>query len=787
MSNQVPKKSKSLSPKKKKSRSPKKEKSINSPLSPKKEKSRSPSRSPKKEKILDVNAELVLKDTILLLEIAQKYEKIDNLEDCLSYYLLTAQSLYNYINWGLQSSLKKAKSTEKKRTFNDSINLITFPRHGLLKILTIIETLRKKLISKQENYTGCLDITELEESEDKEVCDPIKEVKLFGNLDTFDTIIGNTVVKEDIRNSILAPYQMPLMFDIQRNFLLYGPPGTGKTMFARAAATELRKAVPGLEVLFFAPTADELKGKYVGETEKKITSYFRSAQCMAEMRIKELGENNHVFSIIFIDEIDSLARSRQNDPSGTNAIATNALLQMMDGFQALENVLVIGATNYPWSLDGAILSRFNAKIHIKLPDINTAHQQIKFNLVTYVDKALPSVKMQSICAIDSGSNTFKSKKPDKKSDWWKTEFDLLSPIFGVTSDELHSFVKQYLSGNKSTPAHSPSNIKDICNKVFVSSSSSAQQLDIFHKIELVEEQSSNQNDFLSKIEGMYACKETYKRLQSLFPNNIKETDGRSTLLTKKPITIQINDLEYILLHKWIENNSADADADVASETVSMFLEYTGKLSVYIPQNKQLFSNKTINYCLYKECMIQIKDSCTSKKMYIFMIGEINEKDDINNHHWFKNNIQLDEILAKHITTIYIFNTIDDYDLKRRDTSIGKNDLHYCSFHVKGIHLSTLYRDDLYLSSNKIYEEIAKILSTNPEKIKEPLTLQLNKNIQSKVEESDISGKCFSLALSMNYFKKTVDTALSNDVVNASETIENVKKLFKFEKTGDVEK
>ena len=94
--------------------------------------------------------------------------------------------------------------------------------------------------------------------------------------------------------------------------------------------------------------------KWYGEAESRMSLIFEAAQAMGSC-------------IIFIDEIDSLARSRDSDDSsGTAASATNTLLQMMDGFSDLPNVIVMAATNYPWQLDAAILSRFQEKIYVHL-------------------------------------------------------------------------------------------------------------------------------------------------------------------------------------------------------------------------------------------------------------------------------------------------------------------------------------------------------------------------------------------------------------------------------------
>ena len=200
-------------------------------------------------------------------------------------------------------------------------------------------------------------------------CKPPLEV---GDL-TFDDIAGNEEVKEDIRKNYIYPFRYPSLFKAKsKGIMLYGPPGTGKTMLAKAATA----AIPG--AAFFAPTPGELRGKYEGETEKNIDKVFKCAQ-------QVLDEKNSPYrvAIIFLDEFDSLAGARGDDPGMKRSV--NALLQAMDGIKAMPNVSVIAATNLPWDIDGAVRRRFSAEIFIDLPDPEAreflARQQIAKNFL----------------------------------------------------------------------------------------------------------------------------------------------------------------------------------------------------------------------------------------------------------------------------------------------------------------------------------------------------------------------------------------------------------------------
>ncbi|KAK3369074.1 P-loop containing nucleoside triphosphate hydrolase protein [Lasiosphaeria ovina] len=143
-----------------------------------------------------------------------------------------------------------------------------------------------------------------------------------------------------------------------KGFLLYGPPGCSKTMAAQAMATE-----SGLN--FFAVKGAELLNMYVGESERAVRRLFQRAREVAP-------------SMIFFDEIDSIASQRHGfgqKPSssgghggGINVLTT--LLNEMDGFEALQGVIVLAATNRPQALDPALLrpGRFDELIYVSPPD-----------------------------------------------------------------------------------------------------------------------------------------------------------------------------------------------------------------------------------------------------------------------------------------------------------------------------------------------------------------------------------------------------------------------------------
>jgi SpoVK/Ycf46/Vps4 family AAA+-type ATPase len=201
----------------------------------------------------------------------------------------------------------------------------------------------------------------------------------------FKDVAGMTQAKSDLLTYFVYPLIYPNLYSRRgaKSILLYGLPGTGKTFIAKAAVNELQRADPNVGVIFYAPTGAELKGKYVGETEKKIAAYF---DC-ASKKANECGNdgNKKYIAVLFIDEIEAIAGDRTQDQSGIMTNSVNVLLQKMDGISSYKNVVVLAATNFPDKLDSAIRRRFAREIHISLPkpsDIQTVMQK---DLASYAE------------------------------------------------------------------------------------------------------------------------------------------------------------------------------------------------------------------------------------------------------------------------------------------------------------------------------------------------------------------------------------------------------------------
>ena len=202
----------------------------------------------------------------------------------------------------------------------------------------------------------------------------------------YEAIGGLSGQIEQIQDAVELPYLHPDLFKEHqlkppKGVLLYGPPGCGKTLIAKAVANSLAKKVaartgPNGQVgegksYFLNIKGPELLNKYVGETERHIRLVFQRAR-------EKAGHGTPV--IVFFDEMDSLFRTRGSGVSSDveNTIVPQ-LLSEIDGVEALENVLVIGASNRPDMIDPAILrpGRLDVKIKIERPDAESAARHLQ--------------------------------------------------------------------------------------------------------------------------------------------------------------------------------------------------------------------------------------------------------------------------------------------------------------------------------------------------------------------------------------------------------------------------
>jgi transitional endoplasmic reticulum ATPase len=172
---------------------------------------------------------------------------------------------------------------------------------------------------------------------------------------TYDELGGLKKEVQKIREMVELPMRHPELFDkigvdAPKGVLLYGPPGTGKTLLAKAVAGETNAH-------FISLSGPEIMGKHYGESEERIREIFTQAEENAP-------------SIIFIDEIDSIAPKRDEVSGELEKRIVSQLLTLMDGMKSRGKVVVIAATNRPDSIDPALRrpGRFDREIEIGIPD-----------------------------------------------------------------------------------------------------------------------------------------------------------------------------------------------------------------------------------------------------------------------------------------------------------------------------------------------------------------------------------------------------------------------------------
>ncbi|AEA46762.1 CDC48 family AAA ATPase [Archaeoglobus veneficus] len=184
---------------------------------------------------------------------------------------------------------------------------------------------------------------------------PVEEVTRAVPNVTYEDIGGLKRELRLVREMIELPLKHPELFqrlgiDPPKGVLLYGPPGTGKTLIAKAVANEVNAH-------FISISGPEIMSKYYGESEQRLREIFEEAKENAP-------------SIIFIDEIDSIAPKREEVTGEVERRVVAQLLALMDGLEARGDVIVIAATNRPDALDPALRrpGRFDREIEIGVPD-----------------------------------------------------------------------------------------------------------------------------------------------------------------------------------------------------------------------------------------------------------------------------------------------------------------------------------------------------------------------------------------------------------------------------------
>ena len=192
---------------------------------------------------------------------------------------------------------------------------------------------------------------------------------------------------QKVREMIELPLRHPEIFDrigieAPKGVLLHGPPGTGKTLLAKAVASETNAN-------FYSISGPEIMSKFYGESEERLREIFKEAEENAP-------------SIIFIDEIDSIAPKREEVSGDVEKRIVSQLLTLMDGIQSRGKLVVIGATNRPNAIDPALRrpGRFDREIDIGIPD-----EQGRLDILLIHSRGMPlteDVNLESIAKVTHG-------------------------------------------------------------------------------------------------------------------------------------------------------------------------------------------------------------------------------------------------------------------------------------------------------------------------------------------------------------------------------------------------
>jgi transitional endoplasmic reticulum ATPase len=204
---------------------------------------------------------------------------------------------------------------------------------------------------------------------------------------SYEDIGGLKNEVQKVREMIELPLRHPEIFDrigieAPKGVLLHGPPGTGKTLLAKAVANETNAN-------FYSISGPEIMSKFYGESEERLREVFKEAEENAP-------------SIIFIDEIDSIAPKREEVSGDVEKRVVSQLLTLMDGLQSRGKLVVIGATNRPNAIDPALRrpGRFDREIDIGIPD-----EQGRLDILLIHSRGMPlteDVNLESIAKVTHG-------------------------------------------------------------------------------------------------------------------------------------------------------------------------------------------------------------------------------------------------------------------------------------------------------------------------------------------------------------------------------------------------
>ncbi len=256
---------------------------------------------------------------------------------------------------------------------------------------------------------------------------------------TYEDIGGLKDEIQKVREMIELPLRHPEIFEklgveAPKGVLLYGPPGTGKTLLAKAVANESNAH-------FISISGPEIMSKFYGESEARLREIFKEAKEKAP-------------TIVFIDEIDSIAPKREEVTGEVERRVVSQLLSLMDGLEGRGKVIVIAATNRPNAIDPALRrpGRFDREIEIKVPDkkgrlevlqIHTRHMPLTSDVdlekLAAVSHGFVGADLEYLCK-EAAMKTLRRVLPEMKLEDEKLQPEFLNKL-EVTGKDFEGALK----------------------------------------------------------------------------------------------------------------------------------------------------------------------------------------------------------------------------------------------------------------------------------------------------------------------------------------------------------
>ncbi|UCG01573.1 MAG: AAA family ATPase [Candidatus Heimdallarchaeota archaeon] len=256
-----------------------------------------------------------------------------------------------------------AEQLQKLINFTDDPNMKNLYYQKAMEYILRVKEIRGIIESSDVKKSSSAAVSP---EEDEEISGAISSVIVREKPNVkWEDVAGMEGAKRALREAIILPMSRPDLFKGARKpwkgILMYGPPGCGKTYLCKAVASEV-------DSTFFSVSAANLISKWLGESEKLVKELYDRA-------VEESP------SIIFFDEIDSLAGARGGSSEGEamRRVKTQ-LLQAVEGFGTGEELLVtVGATNTPWDIDAAMRRRFERRVYVTLPTIEAREKMFQIH------------------------------------------------------------------------------------------------------------------------------------------------------------------------------------------------------------------------------------------------------------------------------------------------------------------------------------------------------------------------------------------------------------------------